>query len=98
MTISPKDLEKVSRLAYLQADSSDAQQLNQDINSIMDFVEQLRQVDTQGVQPLYHPFALHQRLRPDVITEKDCIAELEAMAPLFDEAHYLVPKVLEAGK
>ena len=42
--------------------------------------------------PLLHPFALHQRLRADAVTEEDCIAELEAIAPLFEDDLYLVPK------
>lgn len=98
MTISSKDLEKISRLAYLNIDQEHLTQLTQEISSIMDFVDQLRTVDTQSVTPLSHPFALHQRLREDVVTEEDCIAELEAIAPLFEDNLYLVPKVIESDK
>lgn len=98
MTISQKDLEKIARLAYLDTASSDTKELTREISAIMDFVDQLRSVDTQNVAPLFHPFATHQRLRPDAVTEEDCVAELEAMAPLFEDNLYLVPKVIESDK
>lgn len=98
MTLSKTDFEKIAKLACLDTSSELSAQLNEEINSIMDFVEQLRATDTQGIAPLFHPLALHQRLREDVVTEEECIAELEAMAPLFDDNLYLVPKVIESEK
>lgn len=98
MTISQKDLEKIARLAYLDTESSTTSHLAQEVSAIMDFVYQLRSVDTHNVEPLFHPFALHQRLRTDVVTEAECIKELEAMAPLFEDGLYLVPKVIESDK
>ena len=95
MTLSTKDLEKIANLAYLDLDLEHFPQLTQEISSIMDFVDQLRSVDTDGVAPLFHPFALHQRLRTDEITEVNCVEELKALAPLFEEGLYLVPKVIE---
>lgn len=98
MTISHEDLEKIARLAYLDTDPEQSAQLTQEISSIMDFVDQLRSVDTKQVVPLFHPSALHQRLRADEITEADCVAELEAIAPVFKDNLYLVPKVIDSGK
>ena len=98
MTLSKTDIKKIGRLACLDTTTDQTSQLNEEVNSIMDFVEQLRSVDTQGFAPLFHPLALHQRLREDAITEEDCIAELEAIAPLFEDNLYLVPKVIESGK
>ena len=98
MTISQEDLAKIARLAYLDVDSSDSSKLTQEVSSIMDFVDQLRSVDTKNIAPLFHPFALHQRLREDAVTEEECIAELEDMATMFEDNLYLVPKVLESGK
>lgn len=98
MTLSPTDIEKIARLSSLDIACEKTTQLNDEINSIMDFVEQLRTIDTTGISPLFHPLAQHQRLRTDEITEKECIEELEALAPLFEENLYLVPKVIESGK
>lgn len=98
MTISPEDLKKIAQLAYLDTDVDHTPKLIQEINEIMDFVDQLREMDTTDVQPLFHPLAVPQRLRPDEITEEDCSAELEALAPLFDDNYYQVPQVIEQDK
>ncbi len=98
MTLSTSDLKNITRLAYLDTSSDQIAQLNEEVNAIMDFVEQLHSVDTQNIAPLFHPLALHQRLREDTVTEEECIAELEAMAPLFEDNLYLVPKVIESEK
>ena len=97
MTLSSADIENIARLARLDA-SENPSQLYEEVNSIMNFVEQLRSVDTINIAPLFHPLALYQRLRTDEITEEVCIAELETMAPLFENNLYLVPKVIESGK
>ncbi|TAL62007.1 MAG: Asp-tRNA(Asn)/Glu-tRNA(Gln) amidotransferase subunit GatC [Legionella sp.] len=98
MTISQTDLEKIARLAYLDTDLENTAKLSEEISSIMDFVEQLRQVDTSQIAPLFHPYDLHQRLRPDIVTEEECLEELATIAPMFEDNLYLVPKVLEADK
>lgn len=98
MTISPNDLEKIARLSYLQIEPEQASQLTQEVGAIMDFVDELRDIDTTNVAPLVYPFASHQRLRPDTVTEQACIAELEQLAPLFENDLYLVPKVIDSGK
>jgi aspartyl-tRNA(Asn)/glutamyl-tRNA(Gln) amidotransferase subunit C len=81
----------------LDTQSEQAAHLAKDINSIMNFVDQLRAVDTKGIAPLYHPFDLHQRLRSDAVTEEDCLAELAEIAPMFEDGLYLVPKVLKTA-
>ncbi|KGP63898.1 glutamyl-tRNA amidotransferase [Legionella norrlandica] len=98
MTISAKDLEDISKLAYLNEDAEHSAKLTQEISAIMDFVDQLKAIDTSDVTPLFHPLALTQRLRPDEVTEAECLAELEAMAPLFEDNLYLVPKVISSDK
>lgn len=94
MPLSVDEFKQISELAYL--DTSLNAQLEKDIEAIMDFVEQLSAQDTSNILPLFHPFDLHQRLRPDAVTEEDCLAELAELAPLFEEDLYLVPKVLES--
>lgn len=98
MTISPQELEKIAHLSHLDVSDERAAQLSEEITSIMNFVAQLSTLDTSKVAPLFHPLALHQRLRADEVTEEECIAEIEAIAPLFEDNLYLVPKVLEGDK
>ncbi|KTD78433.1 Asp-tRNA(Asn)/Glu-tRNA(Gln) amidotransferase subunit GatC [Legionella waltersii] len=98
MTLSALELQQIAKLAYLEEDPSHTEKLTEEISAIMDFVDQLKSVNTKDVSPLFHPLSLHQRLREDAITEKECIAELEALAPMFEDQMYLVPKVITTEK
>jgi len=93
MTLNKPELDKLCRLAKLKCPEVEQNSLYQDINAIMNFVEQLRACNTDSIEPLFHPFELPQRNREDIATEESCLKELEAIAPLFEDGHYLVPKV-----
>ena len=97
MTLTAKELENISDLAYLDLKTTQ-DRLAADINEIMAFVDTLRAIDTKQVEPLYHPFNLDQRLRSDGVTEVNCREHLMQIAPLTEEGLYLVPKVIESGK
>ena len=58
-------------------------------------VDQLQSVDTDNVAPMAHPMDVCQRLRPDIITEKDQRERLQAMAPAIEDGLFLVPKVID---
>ncbi|KTD50611.1 glutamyl/tRNA (Gln) amidotransferase subunit C [Legionella rubrilucens] len=98
MTISSAELQAIAELACLDSDYEDSLSLVLEVNGIIDFVAELRQLDTRQVAPLFHPYELHQRLRDDEMTESNCVEELEQLAPLFEEGFYLVPKVIDSGK
>lgn len=82
------------QLAYLKVDAH----LSEDMHTIMEFVAQLSQVNTEGVAPLFHPFDLAQRLRSDKVTEENVQKALAKIAPRFEDGLYLVPKVIESGQ
>lgn len=94
MALKETDLENIAQLAYLESDN---QHLAADLNSIMNFIEELRKIDTTNVAPLFHPLDLSQRLRTDEVSEQDCSETLAKIAPSFDEGYYLVPKVIDSG-
>ena len=93
MTTSEHELKKIASLAYIETNTDSALQLANDVSAIMDFVEQLRQMDTSNVKPLLHPLNLHQRLRADDVKVQDCRPEFAKMTPLFADNLYLVPKL-----
>lgn len=95
MRFNSNDLKSLEQLAYLETSSAEESQLLNDINAIMDLVEQLKEKDTAGVSPLFHPVNSSLRLRKDIVTEASCKSALEAIAPQFEDNLYLVPKVIE---
>lgn len=98
MTITTHDLHAIAQLACLDVGPNDEEALSRELGSIMDFVEQLANVNTHGILPLLHPMDLQQRLRDDIAdNESDCLRQLAEIAPDFDEGLYWVPQVLETG-
>lgn len=97
MTLSADELKKISDLAYLSLDTNQEKKLVKDIANIMNFINQLQSVDTENIPPLSHPLDVHQRLRKDEVTESECIQKLAAIAPLFEDNLYLVPKIIDSG-
>lgn len=92
-------LKKIAQDACLSLDDDNAisAQLAHDINTIMDYVGQLKHTNTQDVTPLIHPLDACQPLRSDESMNNDCTNALAKAAPLFSDNLYLVPKVIQTG-
>lgn len=95
LKINEEEIRMLESLAYLSTKPNSSEQFAQEIEAILNSVEQLGQVDTQGIEPLFHPLALNQRRRPDKITEENCEPVLKEAASLFEDHLYLVPKIIE---
>lgn len=97
MSMSSDELKSLASLACITIEDTSITKLNDQMNSILDFVEQLQKTDTHETLPLFHPLTLETRTRPDEVTEADCLAQLEAIANQFEDGMYLVPQVIDAG-
>lgn len=96
MALTREQIESIAHLARLQLQEGEIPVYQQSLSSILDFVSQLDRADTQGVEPMAHPLpGLAQRLRPDVVTERDAHERYQANAPQVAAGLYLVPKVIE---
>jgi aspartyl-tRNA(Asn)/glutamyl-tRNA(Gln) amidotransferase subunit C len=91
--LTEDELKKIAALAHIELDKKSTEQFADDINSIMNFIEQLRQIDTTKVEPLLHPLNLKQRLRKDEAEQNDRRSDLAKVAPQFADDLYLVPKL-----
>jgi len=65
------------------------------LNRVLAMLEQLKAVDTEGIEPMSHALDVVQPLRPDAVTEGDQRVLLQAGAPAVADGLYLVPKVIE---
>ena len=95
MALDRSDVEKIAHLARLGLNDADIPRTTEALNSILGLIDQMQAVDTTGVEPLYKPQAVAQRLRDDVVTETDRREAYQAVAPSAEEGLYLVPKVIE---
>ena len=96
MKLTRQDVEKIAHLARLSITDQEMPAYVSSLSSIVNFVDELSKTETGGVEPMAHPLpGLAQRLRPDVVTEKDQHELYQRNAPQVEAALYLVPKVIE---
>ena len=91
-------LQRLATLAALEFKKTDEAALEQDIHDILNFVDQLRAVDTSNVLAMSHPLAHKQPLREDRVTEQSHSSELADIAPHFENHCYQVPVVIDQGQ
>jgi len=99
MALTPQDIARIANLARLELRPDESERMLTKINGFFDIVEQMRAVDTAGVEPLAHPVAAIQdialRLRDDAVTEPDNRDANQKSAPAVERGLFLVPKVIE---
>ncbi len=94
-TITIETVKKVANLNRLAIDDDKAEAMVGDFEKILGFIEQLSEVDTDGVEPLANVVDSKLRLRKDEVTDGDCQAAVLANAPEEMQGFYVVPKVVE---
>jgi aspartyl-tRNA(Asn)/glutamyl-tRNA(Gln) amidotransferase subunit C len=96
MSLNRDQINVIAHLARLSLTDTEVPVYQDSLSKIVDLVGQLDAAPTQGVEPMAHPLpGLAQRLRPDVVTEKDQHELFQRNAPQVEAALYLVPKVIE---
>jgi aspartyl-tRNA(Asn)/glutamyl-tRNA(Gln) amidotransferase subunit C len=94
MSISRQDIEKVALLARLQLTVDELSKMTVELAQIVGYVDQLSEVNTDGVEPMAHAIELANVFRNDAVAESLPRDEALANAPHRDERGYLVPAVL----
>jgi aspartyl-tRNA(Asn)/glutamyl-tRNA(Gln) amidotransferase subunit C len=95
MSLDTDDIKSIAKLARLKIDEADMSLYATNLSNILDLVEQMNSVNTEGVVPMSHPLEVVQRLREDVVTESNQRDEFQSVAPATQDGLYLVPKVIE---
>lgn len=95
MKITRKDVEDVALLSRLELDESDIVKFTGQLNAILDYVDMLSKVDTEGVEPTAHVLPLKNVMRADE-AKPSLPRELAlANAPEAEDGYFKVPKILE---
>ncbi|MBM3556311.1 MAG: Asp-tRNA(Asn)/Glu-tRNA(Gln) amidotransferase subunit GatC [Alphaproteobacteria bacterium] len=95
MSIDDKTVRRVARLARLHLEPGEIPALARELSGILDWVEQLKDVNTDAVAPLASPHRMTLRMREDVVTDGDKQGDILANAPQAVEGFFAVPKVVE---
>ena len=99
MSLTSSDIARIANLARLELQPAESTRLLAQMNDFFGIVEQMRAVDTQGLEPLAHPVVtlsdMALRLRPDVASESNQREANQKSAPAVERGLFLVPKVIE---
>ena len=95
MSVSNEQVRHIARLARIAMSDEELDRLVPELNAIIGWVEQLAEVETDGIEPLATVIDQKLRLREDVVTEGDQRDEVLANAPEPQHGFFGVPKVIE---
>jgi aspartyl-tRNA(Asn)/glutamyl-tRNA(Gln) amidotransferase subunit C len=95
MSVNADQVRHVARLARLALADDEIDRMVPELNNILGWVEQLGEVDTDGVEPLTAVIENHLRLRDDVVNDGNCRDDILKNAPDAQHGFFAVPKVIE---
>ena len=95
MTLDAQTTAKVAKLAMLCPSDDELEELSTKLSSVLDYFEQLNQIDTEGVEPLSHPSDIVNVLAQDHACESYSRDEILSNAPQHDGEHFRVPAVIK---
>lgn len=95
MEISKEEVEQVARLARLEISDAEREAFSQQLSAILTYMEQLKRLDTEGVDPTATVLAQTNVFRDDVVCPSLPAEQALANAPEQTEGFFSVPKILE---
>ena len=95
MSVDTDTVRRIAGLARIAVSDAEAEALVPELNNILGFIEQLGEVDTDGVEPLHAVIPNVTRLRADAVTDGARQGEVLANAPQAEHGFFAVPKVIE---
>jgi aspartyl-tRNA(Asn)/glutamyl-tRNA(Gln) amidotransferase subunit C len=95
MAIDAATVRKVARLARIAEPEDRLEPLAKELSGILNWIEQLNEVDTDGVEPMTTSVETTLPMRDDVVTEGGDPAKVLANAPKAHKGFFVVPKVVE---
>jgi aspartyl-tRNA(Asn)/glutamyl-tRNA(Gln) amidotransferase subunit C len=93
--ISDETIEYVGILAKLDLSQEEKEAAKKDMGRMLDYIDMLNELDTSGVEPMSHVFAMNNVFREDVVTNGDDKDNMLKNAPECKDGAYKVPKTVE---
>jgi aspartyl-tRNA(Asn)/glutamyl-tRNA(Gln) amidotransferase subunit C len=95
MQVDEAIVRRIARLARIKVTDEEAKALEGELSGILDWVKQLEEVDTKGVEPMTRVVAMTLKQRRDVVTDGGIADDVVANAPAREDHFFVVPKVVE---
>ena len=95
MSVDAATIRRIARLARLALPEADVPAMQGEINAILGFVEQLGEVNVEGVEPMTSVTPMALKMREDVVTAGGEADRVTRNAPQSEDHYFLVPKVVE---
>ena len=91
------DVAYIAKLAKIELTTEETENFSTDLNRILDYVAQLSEWDTEGVEPMYHPLPVFDAVRTDTAQPSLSNEAALANAPAETDGQFRVPKVVESA-
>lgn len=95
MSVDTATVKRVANLARIAVTEDDVSRMTSQLNTILGFVEQLNEVNVEGVEPMTSVTPMAMKKRKDIVSDGDKVADIVANAPTTEENFFVVPKVVE---
>jgi aspartyl-tRNA(Asn)/glutamyl-tRNA(Gln) amidotransferase subunit C len=95
MSVDQATVRRVAKLARIKVKEENVDRLAGELNSILHWIEQLNEVDVEGVEPMTAVVTVKMKKRADVVTDGNNPHDVVENAPVAEDDYFLVPKVIE---
>ncbi len=95
MSVDAATVRRIAHLARIAFTDAEVPHLQGELNAMLAFVEQLSEVNVEGVEPMTSVMPMEMKKRPDVVTDGEIADDIVRNAPATEAHFFLVPKVVE---
>ena len=95
MSVDEKTVRRIAHLARIAVTDEEVPHLQGELNAILSFVEQLNEVNVEGVEPMTSVTPMTMKKRQDEVTDGEYPEKVLRNAPVTEENFFVVPKVVE---
>ena len=95
MHVDENTVRRIARLARIKITADEAKSLEGELSGILNWVEQIGEIDTSGVEPMTRVVAQKLKMREDKVVDGEIADDVIKNAPVVDDHYFVVPKVVE---
>ena len=95
MSVDTTTVRRIAHLARIAVAEDEVEHLKNELNGILAFVEQLQEVEVEGVEPMTSVTPMAMKKREDMVTDGDIADDIVKNAPATEGHYFIVPKVVE---